>query len=56
VQFSQEMLQAAVRKHANLNCSDLFDALLTEIQQFAVDHEFGDDVCMVGMEASEHWK
>jgi hypothetical protein len=27
--------------------------MLTEIQQFSGNHEFSDDVCMVGMEASE---
>jgi serine phosphatase RsbU (regulator of sigma subunit) len=28
----------------------LFDALLEAIRAFSVDHEFADDVCLVGME------
>ncbi|HEY3913473.1 MAG TPA: SpoIIE family protein phosphatase, partial [Verrucomicrobiae bacterium] len=52
-QFSQELLLEAVRKHATLNCSDIFTAILSEIQQFSGNHEFSDDVCMVGMEVSE---
>ena len=30
-------------------------AILEEIQQFSVSHEFSDDVCMVGMEVSEQF-
>lgn len=52
-QFSQELLLQAVRKHATLHCGDLFTAILAEIQQFSVNHEFSDDVCLVGMEVSE---
>ena len=52
-QFSQELLLEAVRKHATMNCSDIFTAILSEIQQFSGNHEFSDDVCMVGMEVSE---
>ena len=51
--YSQEMLVAAVRKHARLHCEELFNELLKEIPQFAQAHEFTDDVCLVGMEASE---
>jgi PAS domain S-box-containing protein len=52
-QFSQDLLLEAVRKHSTLHCSDLFTAILSEIQQFSGNHEFSDDVCMVGMEVSE---
>jgi PAS domain S-box-containing protein len=51
--FSQELLLEAVRKHAHLHCSELFTAILCEIQQFSSNHEFSDDVCLVGMEVSE---
>jgi len=51
--YSQEMLVEAVRKHAHLHCEELFNGLLKEILAFAEGHEFTDDVCLVGMEASE---
>jgi sigma-B regulation protein RsbU (phosphoserine phosphatase) len=51
--FSQDLLLAAVRRHASLHCAELFTAILTEIQQFSSSHEFSDDVCMVGMEVAE---
>jgi len=42
-----------VRRHAHLHCEELFNELLKEIPEFAQGHEFTDDVCLVGMEASE---
>ena len=51
--YSQEMLVEAVRKHAHLHCEELFNELLKEIPAFAEGHQFTDDVCLVGMEASE---
>jgi serine phosphatase RsbU (regulator of sigma subunit) len=54
-QFSQDLLLQAVRKNAALHCTDMFTAILEEIQQFSVSHEFSDDVCMVGMEVSEQF-
>jgi sigma-B regulation protein RsbU (phosphoserine phosphatase) len=52
-QFSQDLLLAAVRKHASMHGPELFSAVLSEIQQFSASHEFSDDVCLVGMEVSE---
>ena len=52
-QFSQDQLLAAVRHHAALHASDMFAAVLNEIQQFSASQEFSDDVCVVGMEVSE---
>ena len=54
-QFSQDLLLAAVRKHAHLHGSELFTAMLDEIRQFSINHEFSDDVCIVGMEVSEQF-
>jgi sigma-B regulation protein RsbU (phosphoserine phosphatase) len=54
-QFSQELLLQAVRKHASLHGAEMFTAILGEIQQFSVSHEFSDDVCLVGMEVSEQF-
>jgi len=52
-EFSQDQLMEAVRRHAHLHCDELFNELLKEIPEFAQGHEFTDDVCLVGMEASE---
>ncbi len=51
--FSQDLLLEAVRKHASLHVSELFTSVLGEIRQFSANHEFSDDVCLVGMEVSE---
>ena len=56
IQFSQEMLLGVVRKHLQLNCGELFDQVLAEIKQFSGNHDFADDVCLVGMEVAEHFK
>ena len=54
-QFSQDLLLEAVSKHVSLHGTELFTAVLSEIQQFSLNHEFSDDVCLVGMEASERF-
>lgn len=48
--YTQEMLMAGVQKQLQLPVSQLFDHLLQQILDFAVSHEFVDDVCLVGME------
>lgn len=48
--FTQEMLTTATRRHLKLPASEIFDAVLTEIRQFAAQGQFDDDVCLVGME------
>jgi sigma-B regulation protein RsbU (phosphoserine phosphatase) len=48
--YSKEMLQAVVAKHIKKSCKSLFDLLFKEVQDFAANNEFDDDVCMVGME------
>jgi sigma-B regulation protein RsbU (phosphoserine phosphatase) len=53
VAFSQDQLMEAVRGHARLHCEELLSELLKDIEDFAQGHEFNDDVCLVGMEASE---
>jgi sigma-B regulation protein RsbU (phosphoserine phosphatase) len=52
-QFSQDLLLQAVGKNAALHCADLFAEIIREIQNFSVNHEFSDDVCLLGMEVSE---
>jgi sigma-B regulation protein RsbU (phosphoserine phosphatase) len=49
-QYTPQMLQAAFQKHAQKPCSELFDALLAEIQGFSGNTEFADDVCLVALE------
>lgn len=48
--YSQELLAAAVRKHANLPAAQLFDAVLDDVRAYAAGQEFDDDVCIVGLE------
>jgi sigma-B regulation protein RsbU (phosphoserine phosphatase) len=48
--YTHEMLVNAVHKRMKLPAGELFDDLLAEIRRFAVDQEFIDDVCLVGME------
>ncbi len=48
--YTKEMLLTATQKHLKKPATQLFDVLLKEVQDFAVDHAFDDDVCMVGLE------
>lgn len=48
--YGEERLAAAVRDRIELPPRRLFDELLHEIQQFSVEGEFEDDVCMIAME------
>jgi sigma-B regulation protein RsbU (phosphoserine phosphatase) len=51
--FSQERLTTIVHKHAKLPTKEMLSALLAEIRQFSGQHEFTDDVCLVGMEVKQ---
>ncbi len=48
--YTQEKLAAAVGKHLAEPAARLFDLLLAEVRDYAGDHCFEDDVCLVGME------
>jgi sigma-B regulation protein RsbU (phosphoserine phosphatase) len=48
--YGLERLPNAIRNRLKLSPSLLFDELLGSIRDFAVNHEFEDDVCLVGME------
>ena len=48
--YSQERLIMDVKDRLQKPAGQLFDELLAAIGQFSVDHEFADDVCLVGME------
>ena len=48
--YSQERLMLDVQNVLNKPASELFDGLLETIRTFSTDHEFEDDVCLVGME------
>jgi phosphoserine phosphatase RsbU/P len=50
--YSQGMLIADVEKRAQLAASEMFDDLISRMQQFSADGKFSDDVCMVGIEAA----
>jgi phosphoserine phosphatase RsbU/P len=48
--YSQDLLVAGVQRRVQLPAARLFDELLAEVQQFAADTKFADDVCLVAME------
>jgi len=48
--YSQERMILDVENLLSKPTAELFDALLDSIRAFSVDHEFADDVCLVGME------
>ncbi|HUA38570.1 MAG TPA: SpoIIE family protein phosphatase [Candidatus Sulfopaludibacter sp.] len=48
--YSQERLIMDVKDRLQKPAGQLFDELLAAIGNFSVDHEFADDVCLVGME------
>jgi serine phosphatase RsbU (regulator of sigma subunit) len=48
--YSQERLLLDVKSRAQKPAAPLFDELLDSIRAFSIDHEFEDDVCLVGME------
>src|SRR5207249_5262 len=49
-EFGQERLVEAVRRRENLPTEKLFDDLLEEVHSFAQSREFGDDICLVGLQ------
>jgi len=48
--YSQERMMMDVRGLLSKSSGELFDELLAAIRDFSVNHEFDDDVCLVGME------
>ncbi len=48
--YSQERLIMDMKDRLSRPAAQLFDELLAAIGNFSVDHEFADDVCLVGME------
>jgi serine phosphatase RsbU (regulator of sigma subunit) len=50
---TREMLLTAAQQNSKLPAAQLFDMLLREVQDFATNHAFEDDICIVGMEFHE---
>jgi len=48
--FDQQRLVAAVERRLQAPSDDLLEALLAETRAYSVKHQFGDDVCLVGVE------
>ena len=48
--YSQERLMLDVKNLLQKSAAQMFDELLAAIRAFSVDHEFEDDVCLVGMD------
>jgi phosphoserine phosphatase RsbU/P len=47
--FTRAQLQAVVQRLAARPVGELCDAVIAEVQKFAADQEFEDDVCLVGL-------
>jgi sigma-B regulation protein RsbU (phosphoserine phosphatase) len=48
--YSQERMMLDVRNLISKPSPEMFDELIETVRAFAVNHEFDDDVCLVGME------
>jgi sigma-B regulation protein RsbU (phosphoserine phosphatase) len=48
--YDEDQMLAAVRRCMDLPMNQLFDELLSEIQEFSSGRDFEDDVCLLGME------
>jgi phosphoserine phosphatase RsbU/P len=48
--FDQQRLVAAVDRRLMLPSEELIEELLAETREYSVKHQFGDDVCLVGVE------
>jgi len=48
--FDQQRLIAAAERHIAAPSAQLLDALLDETRAYAINHQFGDDVCLVAVE------
>lgn len=51
-EYGQERLLAAARQRIQLPLARLVDELIEDARRFSGDHEFSDDVCLLGMEAA----
>ena len=52
-QFGQDRLLESVRARVNQQPQEIFDGLLADIKQFTAGKGFVDDVCLVGVEATQ---
>ena len=50
--YGEERLQAAVHQHRALPANQLLDQVVADVQAAALDHQFTDDVCVVGIEVA----
>jgi serine phosphatase RsbU (regulator of sigma subunit)/FixJ family two-component response regulator len=48
--FGKKRLLEAVQKRIHLPLDLLFDELMREVRDYSLTHEFGDDICLLGME------
>jgi phosphoserine phosphatase RsbU/P len=51
--FSHDRLSAAISKHSELPTKKLLSQLISDLRQFSGQHEFSDDVCIVGVEVKQ---
>jgi sigma-B regulation protein RsbU (phosphoserine phosphatase) len=48
--YDEALLIQAINRHGNLSAPKLVSEVLAEVQQFAADQHFSDDVCLIAME------
>jgi phosphoserine phosphatase RsbU/P len=48
--FDQQRLIESVRRRIDSPADNMIDGLITETREYSVKHQFGDDVCIVGVE------
>jgi sigma-B regulation protein RsbU (phosphoserine phosphatase) len=48
--FDQQRLIRAVERRLSAPTEELIEGLLTETREYSMQHQFGDDVCLVGVE------
>lgn len=52
-EFGEERLRQSIARRLQQPMTQIFDEVLAEVQEFASGHVFDDDVCLVGMEATD---
>jgi len=52
--FDQQRLIAAAERRLSATSEELMEGLLTEARDYSAKHQFGDDVCLVGVELDHY--
>src|SRR5262249_32617247 len=52
-QFGDEGLRAAILKRSGQELETMLNGIIADARDFSADHNFADDLCLVGMELAE---